>query len=79
MSTSRPGAVLKEKINQRRGLMVAGAANALALRQATKRVVHNCEAPGGQPVFSTLSASLCGIDAAQEIDRRYQPTSVPPW
>ena len=32
MSTSRPGAVLKEKINQRRGLMVAGAANALAAR-----------------------------------------------
>ena len=32
MSTSRPGTVLKEKINQRRGLMVAGAANALAAR-----------------------------------------------
>ena len=32
MSTSRPGAVLKEKINQRRGLLVAGAANALAAR-----------------------------------------------
>ena len=32
MSTSRPGAVLKEKINQRRGLMVAGATNALAAR-----------------------------------------------
>lgn len=32
MSTSRPGSVLKEKINQRRGLMVAGAANALAAR-----------------------------------------------
>ena len=32
MSASRPGAVLKEKINQRRGLMVAGAANALAAR-----------------------------------------------
>lgn len=31
-STSRPGSVLKEKINQRRGLMVAGAANALAAR-----------------------------------------------
>ena len=32
MSASRPGTVLKEKINQRRGLMVAGAANALAAR-----------------------------------------------
>ena len=32
MTTSRPGTVLKEKINQRRGLMVAGAANALAAR-----------------------------------------------
>ena len=32
MSTGRPGTVLKEKIQQRRGLMVAGAANALAAR-----------------------------------------------
>ena len=32
MSTRRPGSVLKEKINQRRGLVVAGAANALAAR-----------------------------------------------
>ena len=32
MSTSRPGSVLKEKIKQRRGLVVAGAANALAAR-----------------------------------------------
>ena len=32
MSNIRPGTVLKEKINQRRGLMVAGAANALAAR-----------------------------------------------
>ena len=32
MSSIRPGAILKEKINARRGLMVAGAANALAAR-----------------------------------------------
>ena len=32
MSTGRPGTVLKEKIQQRRGLMVAGAGNALAAR-----------------------------------------------
>ena len=32
MNTSRPGSVLKQKINQRRGLVVAGAANALAAR-----------------------------------------------
>ena len=32
MSNIRPGTVLKEKINARRGLMVAGAANALAAR-----------------------------------------------
>jgi hypothetical protein len=32
-----------------RGLVVD---NALALQQAMKRVVHNCEAPGGQPVCS---------------------------
>ena len=32
MSRSRPGSVLKDKINQRRGLLVAGAANALAAR-----------------------------------------------
>jgi hypothetical protein len=40
--------------------------NALALLQATKRVVHNCEAPGGQPVFSALALNWCGIDAAKE-------------
>ena len=32
MSNTRPGTVLKQKINARRGLMVAGAANALAAR-----------------------------------------------
>ena len=32
MSNVRPGTILKEKINARRGLMVAGAANALAAR-----------------------------------------------
>jgi hypothetical protein len=53
--------------------------NALALHQATKRVVHNCEAPGGQPVFSAAAARLYGIDAVEENDRRYRPTSVPPW
>ena len=53
--------------------------NALALRQAMKRVVHNCEAPGGQPVFSGPVFSLCGIDTAEENHRWYEPTSVPPW
>lgn len=51
--------------------------NALAPCQATKRVVHNCEAPGGQPVFGTGDLRMCGIDAIKEIDPRYQPTSVP--
>jgi len=51
--------------------------NALALCQATKRVVHNCEAPGGQPVFSARSLRVCGIDATKENDRTYRPTSVP--
>lgn len=32
MSTNMPGAILREKINQRRGLMVAGASNALTAR-----------------------------------------------
>jgi 2-methylisocitrate lyase-like PEP mutase family enzyme len=32
MSTPRPGTVLKQKINERRGLVVAGGANALAAR-----------------------------------------------
>ena len=32
MSSNRPGSVLKQKINERRGLVVAGAANALAAR-----------------------------------------------
>jgi 2-methylisocitrate lyase-like PEP mutase family enzyme len=32
MNSTRPGTVLKQKINERRGLMVAGAANALAAR-----------------------------------------------
>jgi len=53
--------------------------NALALYQAMKRVVHNCEAPGGQPVFSGPAFSLCGIDAAEENHRWCEPTSVPPW
>jgi hypothetical protein len=39
---------------------------ALALRQATKRVVHNCEAPGGQPVFDAVSTSVRGIDIVKE-------------
>jgi len=59
-----------------RGLVVD---NALALDQATKRVVHNCEAPGGQPVFNVRVFCVCGIDAAQENSRRYESTSVPPW
>jgi hypothetical protein len=53
--------------------------NALALHPAMKRVVHNCEAPGGQPVFSGPVLSFCGIDAAEEKRRRCEPTSVPPW
>jgi 2-methylisocitrate lyase-like PEP mutase family enzyme len=32
MTTNRPGAVLKEKVNARRGLVVAGASNALSAR-----------------------------------------------
>jgi hypothetical protein len=61
-----------------RGLVVD---NALALCQATKRVVHNCEAPGGQPVFEAGASALraFGVDAVKENDRRYRPTSVPLW
>jgi len=59
-----------------RGLVVD---NALALYKAMKRVVHNCEAPGGQPVFSEPAFGLHGIDTAKENRRRCEPTSVPSW
>jgi len=64
-----------------RRVRVAPLATPLPQACPRRRSVGACDEPadrrGGQPVFNATALCLCGIDAAEENDRRYRPTSVP--